>query len=263
MYVWYLSCKVFLFGSQVFNDYAVVKSNNNNTSVSLENLYFTAEIGVESEKSFYHKIDCEKLSDATKTIYEADQSAEFKYDAKKINTKIDGTNETIICFYDDSTNTYYEAKPIGTIPTGQEDKVEYYSIGAKIPDPKSHSKGNLYNKQTGKGVKYLYDHKNEGCYECIIGGNYDPVVKYYKGDLYRTYKTDAGEILVYYKDNKFYYEDGAEYDGKRYGDGPDSNVKVENLKIDETELNKRRKSVYTYMAKIRNNLYKTNAHVNR
>lgn len=92
MYVWYLLCKEYQFGSQVFNDYAIVKSNNNNTSVSLENLYFTNQIGRESEGEFYHKIDCEHLMDnTTQDIYEADQSSEFKYDAKKINTKINGT----------------------------------------------------------------------------------------------------------------------------------------------------------------------------
>ena len=41
--------------TKVFNDYAIVKSNNNNTSVSLENLYFTDQIGRESEGKFYHK----------------------------------------------------------------------------------------------------------------------------------------------------------------------------------------------------------------
>ena len=274
MYVWYLLCKEYQCGSQVFNDYAIVKSNNNNTSVSLENLYFTDQIGRESEGKFYHKIDCEHLMDnATQSIYEADQSSEFKYDDKKINTKINGAlnnvtnqiDETIICFYDDSSNTYYEANPIGTIPAGEEDNVEYYSVGALISNPSTYNYNgtniNLYERSTGKGIKYLYDHRNEGCYDCIIGGNYDPIVKYYKDDLYRTYITEAGEVLVYYKDGKFYYEDGTIYDGSRHG--IDTNATVGNLKISETELNKRRKSVYTYMAKIRNNLYKTNAHVNR
>lgn len=174
-------------------------------------------------------------------------------------------DETIICFYDDSSNTYYVADKIGTIPPGEEDEVEHYSVGAKINNPESYNyEGttiNLYERSTGKGIKYLYDHRNEGCYDCIIGGNYDPVVKYYKGDLYPTYITEAGEVLVYYKDNKFYYEDGTPYDGSKHGIDP--NATVGNLKIDEPELNKRRRSVYTYMAKIRNNLYKTNAHVNR
>ncbi len=98
-------------GITTFNNYAVVKSNNNNTSVSLENLYFTGKIGTDAQSSdYYHKYDCPKLNPNITGEYEADLSAEFKYDAKRINIKVESptNNDKVICFYDDSTNTYYD-----------------------------------------------------------------------------------------------------------------------------------------------------------
>jgi len=242
-------------GTTYFNSYAVVKSNNNNTAVSLENIYFTTNIGDEPTATgdTYHKIDCKELGKNNLEPYEADQSAEFKYDAKKLNSKID-TNERIVCFYDDSTNTYYNAIDIG----GD------FTIGEEIINPSEE----LTKLATGSEVKYLYDHKNEGCYECIIGGNYKPVVKYYKGELYATYITEYGETLIYDdKNNKWIYENGLEYSGTRYGydaaTGNISKLEADGKMISNTELNRRRTAMYIYIAKIRNNLYKTNAHVNR
>lgn len=276
-------------GTQIFNDYAVVKSNNNNTTVSLENMYFTTDIGDtpgEISNFQYHKIDCEKLTlDDGRNIYEADQSATFKYDALKLNTRIDesGGDEKIICFYDDSTNTYYEAEKI---VAGNGRNIDNLSVGEKITtecavdgitypiksdDPTN--KRVLSLLPTGSDVKYLYDHKNEGCYECIISGNYEPKVKYYNGEIYATYITEYKEILLWRDDLTtpgWYYEDGVEYDT---GDGNgtnrfarDPNIPIglgNNGVLTETELQKRRKSVYTYIAKIRNGLYKTNSHINR
>ena len=56
-----------------------------------------------------------------------------------LNNVTNQIDETIICFYDDSSNTYYEANPIGTIPAGEEDNVEYYSVGALISNPSTYN----------------------------------------------------------------------------------------------------------------------------
>ncbi len=248
-------------GTTTFNNYAVIKSNNNNTAVSLENLYFTSKIGREEKSdSSYHKIDCSDLSDNNSTdIYEADQSAEFKYDAHKINTRIRGINDpTIICFYDDATNKYYMPKNVNT---GADDQSSQFAddlyIGTEITDQAALA--NLINLPTGSEVKYIYDHQNEGCYNCIISGNYIPVVKYYDGDIYMVYKAENNDLVIYVN-GKYLNFDGSEYVN------PYNNTNVPTggeYLINETEFNKRRKSMYTYLAKIRDNLYKTNDYVNR
>ncbi len=277
-------------GTQFFNDYAVVKSNNNNTTANIENIYFTAEIGdsIDANNSSsqyqYHKIDCEKLSlnAEGKEIYEGDQSSEFKYDAKKVNTRVDdtGSSEKIICFYEDSTNTYYKAEKIDPL---KDRTIDNLYIGEKITDTcevdgttypitsdNPSARQVLSLLPNGSDVKYIYDHKNEGCYDCIIGGNYEPKVKYYNGELYATYITEYKEVLLYNdKTYDWFYEDGVIYDGSKYALDPkiprgNKNVVLGNEGIiSEAELNKRRRSLYTYVAKIRNGLYKTNAHVNR
>ena len=248
-------------GTTTFNNYSVIKSNNNNTSVSIENLYFTTKIGKEEKSnSNYHKIDCSDLSDNNSAaIYEADQSAEFKYDAHKVNTRIKDINDpTIICFYDDATNKYY--RPMN-VDTGNEDKTlqsaENLYIGPEITD--QGELANLIDLPTGSDVKYLYDHQNEGCYNCIISGNYIPVVKYYDGDIYMVYKAENDDLVIYI-DGKYLNFDGSEYVN------PINNSNVPTgggYLISEAEFNKRRKSMYTYLAKIRDNLYKTNDYVNR
>lgn len=266
-------------GTQIFNDYAVVKSNNNNTSVSIENLYFTTNIGNEPESTgdTYHKIDCDKLTDSDPNKeYEADQSAEFKYDAKKINSKIKSLDdETIICFYDDAASPpkYYEAV---LLPGETERTIDNLYVGQEIVNITNYtaydgSVINLTKLVSGTELKYLYDHKNEGCYDCIIGGNYTPMVKYYNGNIYATYKTEYGEILIYYTGSttpKWIYEDGTDYNngaklGKDNATDNISSLQASGKMITDAELNRRRKAVYTYMAKIRNNLYKTNSHINR
>lgn len=251
-------------GTQIFNDYAVVKSNNNNNTVTVENLYFTVDIGDEpnqTSKYHYHRIDCEHLDETSTDIYEADQSAAFKYDARKINSRITAfDDETIRCFYDDSTNTYYKADPIPNTSITDETNIDRYRIGEVITDEAELAI--LRELPTGTGLKYLYDHKNEGCYECIIGGNYTSEYEYYRGDLYIGYTTIYGErILFDDKIGKWIYTDGTVYTGNKFGYDSKINAYVD---ADRTaELTKRRKSVYTYMSKIRNNLYKTNDHVNR
>ena len=247
-------------GTTTFNNYSVIKSNNNNTSVSLENLYFTSEIGREGKSNnSYHKIDCSDLTNNSINIYEADQSAEFKYDAHKVNTRIARIDDpTIKCFYDDATNKYY--KPIN-VDTEKEDtssqSAENLYIGPEITDQTALA--DLIDLPTGSEVKYIYDHQNEGCYNCIISGNYTPVVKYYEGDIYMVYKADNND-LVFYDDGKYLNFDGSEYVNPLNN----SNVPTGGgYLISETEFNKRRKSMYTYLAKIRDNLYKTNDYVNR
>lgn len=248
-------------GTTTFNNYSVIKSNNNNTSASLENLYFTSEIGREGKSnSSYHKIDCSDLSDNNSAnIYEADQSAEFRYDAHKINTRIAAINdETIICFYDDATNKYYMPK---NVDTGADDQTsqsaEDLYIGPEITDQTTLAR--LIALPTGSEVKYIYDHQNEGCYNCIISGNYTPVVKYYEGDIYMVYQAGNND-LVFYDDGKYLNFDGSEYVNPLNN----SNVPTGGgYLISEAEFKKRRKSMYTYLAKIRDNLYKTNDYVNR
>lgn len=251
-------------GTTTFNNYSVIKSNNNNTSVSLENLYFTEKIGTteKSDKS-YHKLDCENLGNINSynniDVYEADQSAEFKYDAHKINTRIASiTDQRIQCFYDDTNNKYYRAISTenGTVNTNSQ-YVDELSIGEEITD--QNEIATLTSLPTGSGVKYLYDHQNEGCYSCIISGNYNPVIKYYNGDIYKVYKAENNDLIINVN-GKYLNLDGSEYVNPiNNSNTPDGGGYI----LNDAEFQKRRKSMYTYLAKIRNGLYKTNDYVNR
>ena len=111
---------------------------------------------------------------------------------------------------------------------------------------------------TGNEVKYLYDHQNEGCYDCIISGNYIPAVKIYKGKLYRTYQQDDGSLLIDIREKENDAPNYINLDGT-----PVATAKSGSYLIEYPELEKRRKSVYTYLAKIKNSLYKTNDYINR
>lgn len=251
-------------GTTTFNNYAVVKSNNNNTSANLENIYFTEEIGKEQKSNEkYHKIDCSNWKNNTSydgsTVYEADQSAEFKYDAHKINTKITNIDdETIECFYDDSTNKYYKTYNIVDPDHNKLSRnVDDLTIGEEITN-QDDIKTFYSTLPTGNEVKYLYDHQNEGCYDCIISGNYIPAVKLYKGKLYRTYQEDDGSLLIDIREKENDTPNYINLDGT-----PVMTAKSGNYLIEYSELEKRRKSVYTYLAKIKNSLYKTNDYINR
>lgn len=272
-------------GLTTFNNYTVVKSNNNNTSASLENIYFTKSIGTESQSSsYYHKYDCKHLQDddgvLSTSYYLSDLSAEFKYDAKKINARIKSTSESgsVICLFDDSTNTYYQIDDAKT-----SSNINVLAIGDPIPNDQIRSYNGPIYKQNGSGywaidgsvsgidltnlpnssdVLYLYDHQNLGCYDCIVSGQYEPVVRYYDGELRRIYKTERGDCLIAIESGpnagKFYYPDGGEYDGT-LTPYPGTSGYL----IDDVELQLRRKSIYTAIAKHRNLLYKTNDYVNR
>lgn len=251
-------------GTTTFNNYAVVKSNNNNTSANLENVYFTEEIGKEQKSNEkYHKIDCSNWKNNTSydgsTVYEADQSAEFKYDAHKINTKITNIDdETIECFYDDATNKYYKTYNIVDPDHNKLSRnVDDLTIGEEITN-QDDIKTFYSTLPTGNEVKYLYDHQNEGCYDCIISGNYIPAVKLYKGKLYRTYQEDDGSLLIDIREKENDASNYINLDGT-----PVATPKSGNYLIEYPELEKRRKSVYTYLAKIKNSLYKTNDYINR
>lgn len=270
-------------GTTKFNNYSVVRSSNNNTSVSLENLYFTSEIGRETQSSsYYHKYDCKKLNDgnhADRNYYEADLSAEFKYDAKSINMRLTGTEDDaeVVCLYDDSTNTYYKVDEAKSFSN-----TDVLAVGEKIEnlDILDYS-GSTYRKNMATGkweahgsvngtnitllpnaseVIYLYDHQNLGCYECIISSNYEPVVKYFNGDVRSLYKTTDGELLIMVEGGgitQYFYQNGKEYNGT-----PTGGINL-TADIAFDELSKRKRSVYTAIAKYRNSIYKTNDYVNR
>lgn len=258
-------------GLTTFNNYAVVKSNNNNTSVDLENLYFTEQIGRDVQSnSEYHKYDCPELGNFNGTYdgstYESDLSAEFKYDAKKINTKVETNNnsETIICAYDDQTNTYYN---IGYLDiNGNKNDIDNIKVLYDNPIPTEQVKQYNFNGRTidltglsnGSESLYLYDHQNTGCYTCIISGNYTPAVKMYNGELYRTFQTDTSKLVLEIESGRYINENGTEYNPTE-----DGNVITDSYQISLAELSKRRKSIYTSIAKYRNSLYKTNDYVNR
>lgn len=278
-------------GLTTFNSYTVVKSNNNNTSASLENIYFTKEIGTDNQsKSYYHKYDCDKLQDNNSfpswmdplnQYYLSDLSAEFKYDAKKINVRVKSTAEsdTIVCLFDDSTNAYY------TVKQDTVDNIGVISIGERIPNTQLRSCPELttykqnslgeWEKGTVSGIDltslpnssevlYIYDHQNLGCYDCIVSGQYTPVVKFFRGELRRMYLTDRGEALIAIEEGgvtTFYYEDGGLYNGTPT---PDITNTIDNgFLVTRTELDVRRRTIYTAIAKQRNSLYKTNDYVNR
>lgn len=245
-------------GTKRFNSYSVVKSNNNNTSADIENMYFVNKDTYNNGEDNYHLYDCPELGSDGSNDYIADQSAEFKYDAKRILAKVKDANKSIddlsniVCLYDDSTNTYYEANLI------DDNGNKIIQIGNVIPA--DNFKGyngcdDITALPNGSEEIYLYDHKNLGCYTCIISKNYNSVVKYYKGDLRRTFTTDDGDLIVEMATNKYeYYKNGESYTKP---------VDESKQLISENELNKRRTAVYTYLAKIRDGLYKTNDYVNR
>lgn len=242
-------------GNSKFNSYSVVKSNNNNTSVNIDSMYFVDSQEANDGKSAYHMYDCPELGEDGSKTYYADSSAEYKYDAKRILTRVKDasapSNDTdnIVCLYDDSTNTYYEKK----IEGGE------LQIGEKIEDVTNYQGKDLDLTKLSNGSEevYLYDHKNLGCYTCIISKQYTPVVKFYKGDLRRTFTTNDGELIIEMQETtgKTYinYATGEKYTG----------TVDENNMITIDELRKRQKAVYTYLAKIRNSLYKANDYINR
>lgn len=242
-------------GNTTFNNYAVVKSDENNTEVSVDNLYFTANM--DDSNSNYHKIDCAELN-TPNSVYDSDLSAEFKYDAKKLNSKIDN-NDNIICFYDDSTNTYYEVveqdgeKSVGAAVSAAEAATRMWQASPGVYR-------SWIDATNGSELRYLYDHKNLGCYDCIISGIYTPAVKYYYGQLRRTYVEENGSLLIDISSNDdgtyLVYENGTKYE---------KTLSLDNssFQISKEELNKRRKSLYTALGKYRNGIYKTNDYVNR
>ena len=83
---------------------------------------------------------------------------------------------------------------------------------------------------------------------------YTPVVKYYKGDLRRTCLSEDKELIVEIGTNDFVYAaTGQKYEGT---------INNSDL-LNEDDFNKRKTAVYTYIAHIRNNLYKHNDYINR
>lgn len=251
-------------GLTTFNNYAVVKSNNNNTSVDLENLYFTDQIGRTGQSnSEYHKYDCPELGNFNGTYdgstYESDLSAEFKYDAKRINTRINSSG-AIVCAYDDQTNTYYQIQYLDEY--GDRSDIDNIRVLYDSPIPSSDIENfngeNLTNLSTGPEVLYLYDHQNTGCYTCIMSGNYTPAVKMYNGQLYKTFQTENLKLLIRLDDGSYINEDGTPYNAAE-----DGAIIQNSDQITDAELSKRRKSIYTSIAKYRNSLYKTNDYVNR
>ena len=267
-------------GLTTFNSYSVVKSNNNNTFASLENMYFAKKIRRKVEKDAsgstsyiyqYHKIDCPKLGTEDTEyvdIYEGDQSAEFKYDAKKINVRIDSVgNPDIVCFYDSETNKYYEYINIYDVDEKKASKsVEDLAVGEEITD-QDRIQHELSNKPLGNDVIYLYDHANEGCYDCIISGKYNPAIVTYDGELYRTWLTYEDELIINVGDGtheKWLFANGAPYENLIEGtDIPTKPASGDRYLITETEFRRRKKSIYTELARIKNSLYKTNSYLNR
>ena len=249
--------------NRIFNSYAIVKSTNNNTFVTPSNLYFTEEIGREEQSEYdYHRLDCPKLDikdkDYNKEL-EGDRSAEFKYDALRINsiikndpTIIDDGNAPVIAFEDDTTHTFYEANL----------KESEWVIGKKIDKPEEYTAGNLNDTNkfvTGSLIKYLFDHQNIGCYDCIISGNHDSCVQYYAGNLWPTGKTkDTKELLMEYN-GAWYYLDGNKYTGTP----PERRVLEEYGFSVAGELAKRRQALFNMLGKFKETQYKSNDYINR
>ena len=262
---------IYVGNNRTFNNYAIVKSTNNNTFVTPDNLCFTDEIGVDEEKGDYHKLDCPNLGKKTDPLQElvGDRSAEFKYDALRINSLVppgiedDGSN--IIAFEDDTTHTFYKAEKREYTDYKNETQEEWV-IGDKIDNPNEYIlNSHTYNLNsnddvvTGSLIKYLYDHRNLACYDCIISGNHDSCVKYYDGDLYTTGKTtDTGELLINYKGN-WIYPDGNPYTGSH---APSQTILSANGYVNG-ELDKRRRALFNMLGKYKENQYKSNDYINR
>lgn len=122
----------------------------------------------------------------------------------------------------------------------------------------------LTSLPNGSEVQYLYDHQNLGCYDCIISGLYTPVVKYYNGRLRRIFKTTNDEMLIYIDNGIYLYQDGTRYNGTLSGEFliGDNRSMITGIDTDP-ELIRRKKAVYTAIAKYRKSLYKANDYVNR
>ncbi len=240
-------------GTKYYNDYTTITSTNNNQYIDKNNLYFTEKL---DNRDDYHKIDCPDLGTDGITSYEADISAEFKYDAKEVKIvsneimtwyDTDGENASTnqsqekktreqffkdnkdnIRFYDSSTNTYYTYNN----NTWEKDNSDSSSYKDEVT---VHSTGEVM-------TAYIYDHKNTGCYNCIVSNNYIPVVEFNEdGEMELSSQVlDSSGNLTTYGSSKF-----------------------ANAEVAKNELKKRKEAWYTYIAKYRNNIYKTNAYINR
>ena len=253
-------------GTKRFNSYSVVKSNNNNTAVNIESMYFVDDSNNgyyrNDSNTDYHMYDCPKLKTSdTNGKYYADQSSEFKYDAKKIASKVESTDPTakIVCFYDDSSTTYYKVDRTseGKLTLGEEiprDQTTSYSYDVPIENSNDTFPINkdLTKLPNGSQVIYIYDHKNPGCYDCIVSKSYEPIVRWYEGDIRRIATTTDNELIIEMSSGNWIYEK----------DGKTATV-PSNIACSTEELIKRKTAIYTYLAKIINNLYKNNGYVYR
>lgn len=292
-------------GTKRFNDYTTVTSTDNNQYADENTLYFTEEIGKPEETNYkdYHRIDCLELGNNTIDDYKADISAEFRYDARKVQVRckkdingwiykdgcilsdisdtntqgnienpnsaeiiIDGDAKKLndyMFYYDENSNIYYDLYWNEKTFADAEEETEFIESLREIDNSGGTKKyGNYYtikDWETDEPMTvYLYDHKNTACYECIVTSNYTPCVKFDENRvLQRTRVTTDGELVIEKSRDSGEYkrEDGTEVENKDF----DTTLSA----IDVTELDNRRKAWYIYIAKARNNLYKSNSYVNR
>lgn len=272
-----------------FNNYAIVKSSNNNTYVTPDSLYFTTEIGTGETPSDaeFHKLDCPKLGSLAngqidgvgdgKNELTADRSAEFKYDAKRMNclVLVNGSSgdvgTEVIAFEDEEATEFYAVKRFT-------DMTSEVTVGPKIDDPKNYTVTttdgvthtvNLFDPNqvvTSRELKYLYDHKNLGCYDCIISGNFDSVVKFYDNDLYLTGMVmSTGEIVIDYKKNLTDTDNWLKLNGTPYTGSETPKIvltQIYGCTIGQDELTQRRQALYNALGKFKETQYKNNGYMN-
>ena len=260
-------------GTKRFNDYATITSTNNNQFIDKDNLYYTKTLGEPSTQldnvGDYHRYDCPELGKSGTENYIADLSAEFKFDARKIQVRctsnVNGyyhdTNTGKIV--DPTTNTSYDLNNFtNDIFYFDESANKYYDINWQevqnvdndfILNLRESANGDYYQidesstSDTAWAV-YKYNHKNTACYECMVSSNYTPIMEF----------DNNGEMVL----SKNVIDENDSNKLSDYGEtvfGTDANAMNKAI----NELNKRRRTWYIYLAKYKNNIYKTNSYVNR
>lgn len=267
-------------GGSVWGDYAIATSTNNKLFVNKNNLLFIEKDNLSDMESDFHKIDCYELAKSNKELYGA-MSYEFAYDAKVENAYVYIYNNTKYYKFKGDWYYYYgvkivdsslidtlknNAKSLSTAYVrfssqeytmkvffldtgGSYTSFQYYQYSKTGPDgkliqisktPVTNPKEYLEDKkkytysyeEAGSQELDLYDHANVGCYWCMMGANYLEV------NLFKYYSNTRND--VYFR-------------GARQTD----------VTVNANQLKNVDKAWLTYLAKYKNNQFKTTDSIQR
>jgi len=290
-------------GGSTWGDYAIATSTNNRLFVNKNNLLFINRSKLSDKESSYHKIDCLELINDIDTSNPNDpignlyggMSYEFVYDAQAQDSYVYRLMESgKAAKYYKYRNNWYDwkgvkvvdaatlsnlnnpdkAKPLSSAyvgfgnesynlkvlfyddGSGNKNNYDYYQYsnvddnGYLIPitgnprnDPKKYTREDnntgkpIYDYDYHEIASYkidLYDHANVGCYWCMMGANYPQFSNF----------MDRNQSMDYRK--KVYFR------GSETSDD-----------VDSDKFNRLDAAWLTYLAKYKNNLYKTTDSIQR